>query len=108
MVRLRAWRRLKAPEVTRVSTDTLLFVLPELVLVAFATLIFVAGAFVPRAALWHGVALGGLLAAGAAVVLAQPHLPPETSALISDPLGWFFRLIVLSIGMLFVLLAQPG
>jgi NADH-quinone oxidoreductase subunit N len=105
-----------------VSTETAYYLLPEFLLIAVATFVYVAGAFVDvrhawaRKA-WSFVAVGGLIAAGVALWCQYRglHWPanatgPELSLNVAGPLAvdlfsQYVRWLTLLVGLLFVLLA---
>jgi NADH-quinone oxidoreductase subunit N len=103
-----------------VETKTVLFLLPEMVLVAVATFIYVAGAFLPGKKFWAWVAVGGLLLATVALDLQYHGMfwsghetAPASSVALAGPLsadlfGMYVRFLVLAVGLMFVLLsAKP-
>ena len=88
-------------------TATLYLLAPEIVLVAVAVSIYLAGAFVPSPLAWRWIALGGVVLAGACLLQSpasslQPH--PDVP-LQMDPLSGYVRWLTLLSGMLLVLLA---
>jgi NADH-quinone oxidoreductase subunit N len=93
-----------------VSTETILFLLPELLLIACATAIYVGGAFAPRHVGWSLLAVAGVV--GAAVALAiEPASVAEAmgmskaSPLVADAMGQYVRWLTLVAGLLFVLMS---
>lgn len=89
------------------NTETLLLLIPEIILVAAAVAIYVAGAFVDAEKAWAGFA-GGAVVLAAAVLWGQPASPGVTVAISADALAYFARWFALVFGGLFVLLAsQP-
>lgn len=88
------------------TTETLLLLVPEIVLVVVAVAMYVAGAFVDAEKAWAGLAGGAVLLA-AAILWGQS---PSSAAgpIDSDALAYFARWFALVFGGLFVLLAsQP-
>jgi NADH-quinone oxidoreductase subunit N len=65
-----------------VSTETLYQLLPEIILLLFATGIFVVGAFLPGREGWSWLAAGGLLLAGVALY-QQEHNPEAAQSAIA-------------------------
>ncbi|HEX4149922.1 MAG TPA: proton-conducting transporter membrane subunit, partial [Pirellulales bacterium] len=104
------------------STESVWYLLPELLLVAVGTLIYLGGAFMPeRKCAWTWLAVVGMLAAG--VVLCRQYdtlywpvgaKTPEFTAtiggpLVADLLGQYIRWLTLFVGLMFVMLsARPG
>jgi len=86
-----------------VSPQTLQHLLPEIVLVAVAVSIYVAGAFVDARREWSWIAGAGILLA--ACGLAMPGGSADGS-LIADSLALYARWVALALGGLFVLLAS--
>jgi len=108
-----------------VSIETVLMLLPELTLIALATFIYVAGAFLPERGTWGWVAVAGLLVAAAALYqqttagsAAAVHESPAfasigplalDSAGRMDRLAIYARWLALAAGLVLVLTAsQPG
>jgi len=88
---------------TEITPQTILLLLPEMILVGVAIVIYLAGAFAPGKGGWSKVALVGLVAATAAL-WRQPANPLEIGGpLTVDSLGQFFRGLSLVMGALFVL-----
>ncbi len=87
--------------------QTIIFALPEILLIAAACGIYVVGAFLPRGDVWRAAALAALGAAIAFLVFGPRPDPGDSSVLVADSLGWFLRLVVLAAGALFVLLTVP-
>jgi NADH-quinone oxidoreductase subunit N len=103
-----------------VSPETVYFLIPELVLVLVATLIYLGGAFAPGKQ-WSWVAVGGLIGAGFALWLqykglfwtSDAHEPLRAitmgGPISADLLGQYIRWLTLLVGLLFVLATwQPG
>lgn len=85
------------------TTETVSYLLPELVLVLTATGIYLAGAFLPPGRSWSATGLGGLLVAAA--LLARSWNATGTSGpLATDPLAFFGRALAILVGGLFLLL----
>lgn len=85
------------------TSQTVLFLLPEIALVAVATLILVGGAFVQSRGNWSWLAGAGLAAAG--LLLAEGR-PSDVSAVVeADGLGQFIRWLAIVVGLLLVLLS---
>ena len=66
------------------STETLYQLLPEIILLLFATATFVVGAFLPGREGWSWLAAGGLLLAGIALY-QQEHNPDAASPTAAVP-----------------------
>ena len=86
---------------------TLYLLAPEIVLVAVAVSIYLAGAFIPSRLAWRWIALGGVVLAGVCLLRTpvsglqtQPDVPLQI-----DPLAGHVRWLTLACGMLLVLLA---
>jgi len=86
-----------------VSPQTLQHLLPEIVLVAVAVSIYVAGAFVDARREWSWIAGAGVLLAACA--LAMPGGSGSGGLLIGDALARYARWVALAFGGLLVLLA---
>ncbi len=84
------------------TAGTVIQLLPEIVLIAVATLIFVIGAFSSARWLWSWIAGAGLL--GAALALSQVGGGGMSGPLADDAFGLFVRWFALGIGGLFVML----
>lgn len=84
------------------TADTVMQLLPEIVLAGAATLIFVLGAFLATRWLWSWLAGFGIV--GAAIALAQVGDAGMSGPLADDAFGVFVRWLSLGIGLLFVLL----
>ncbi|MCE9606797.1 MAG: NADH-quinone oxidoreductase subunit N [Planctomycetia bacterium] len=100
------------------SNDTVSILIPELILVLTATLIYTAGAFLPGKKFWGAIALLGIVAA-AFVLRGQYHhwfLPtgahvPMLTAPVGGPLavdlfGQYIRFLALLVGGIFILTAS--
>ena len=103
------------------STESVWYLLPELLLIAVGTLIYIGGAFVPaHPKAWTGLAVLGLLAAGlcSAVEYETLYWPlvrrrPNSRLRWAArwwPICWaYIRWLTLFVGLLFVMLsARPG
>jgi NADH-quinone oxidoreductase subunit N len=84
--------------------ETILYVLPELILALVATGIYVVGAFVGPKVPWAWVGAAGVIAAGAALFGIHPE--GATGALAGDALSVYLRQLALAVGLLFVLLSS--
>jgi len=96
-----------------VSTATLERLLPEIVLVGTATLIYVAGAFVKSRAVWAWVAGAGLIAAAICVYwqgtdIATATAEAQRTSLLADGLMDFIRWLSLGVGVLLLLASAQG
>ena len=99
------------------SADTIRVLIPELIVVLTATLIYLAGAYLPGKKFWAGVGLAGLVAAGFALTgqyeklfwpagATEPLLTANVGGpLAVDLLGQYVRLLALVVGAVFVLVA---
>lgn len=90
-------------ETALVSNQTILHLVPELILLLVATAIYVAGAFWRLGTVWNWVAAGGLIATAVALAVASPL--GATGPLAADALGDYVRWLVLVVTLLFVLLS---
>jgi len=86
------------------SSQTLPHLLPEILLVAVAVSIYVAGAFVDARREWSWIAGAGILLA--AFALAMPGGSAGGGSLIGDSLALYARWLALASGGLFVLLSS--
>jgi len=104
-----------------VSTETVYCLLPEMILAAVATFIFIAGAVMGGRGIWSFVAAGGLLVAMFALYRQYTglHWPQADAAepllsirvggpLAIDLLGQYVRWLVLIVGLLFVLITASS
>ena len=85
------------------SAETIYYLLPEIVIVAVATFIYVAGAFFDSRGVWSWIAAGGLLVAAAALADTRTDgvlIGPVAGDVLSSYIRWF----VVGLGLLFVLL----
>ncbi|MBX3411084.1 MAG: NADH-quinone oxidoreductase subunit N [Pirellulales bacterium] len=89
------------------SNATILYLLPEITLLAVATLIYIGGSIVRGTAVWSWVAAGGLLATAAALWGAKGGAV-DVGPLYSDAFSNYVRWLVLVVGLLFVLLMSGG
>jgi NADH-quinone oxidoreductase subunit N len=100
-----------------VTTDwnTILTLLPELILICTATLIYVVGAFLPTFKGWSWVALVGIIAAGLGLRELFPTEPTVSAdgarllysgPVVLDLLAYNLRGLTLVLGALFVLLSD--
>ncbi len=87
------------------TADTLVFLLPEILLVAVAVLIYVAGAFFETKAVWSWIALAGVGLAAVALWAVSGQTAGDPS-LGLDALSSYIRWLVLGVGALFVLLTS--
>lgn len=85
------------------SNATILYLLPEITLLAVATLIYIGGSIFRASSLWSWVAAGGLLATSAALWGADAKAI-AVGPLVSDAFSIYVRWLVLAVGLLFVLL----
>lgn len=101
------------------TAETIYLLLPELVLVLFATLIYVAGAFAPGRTGWNWLATAGLFVAGAVLFQQFRSTPvwdvvfsgPESMGVFSGPvvvdlLSVASRALILLLGVLFVMITS--
>jgi NADH-quinone oxidoreductase subunit N len=84
------------------STATLYFLLPEIVLIAAAVLIYIAGAFSSTQKVWSWIALAGIILS--MICLGCRIGATDGGGLISDGFTLFIRWFVLTSGLLFVLM----
>lgn len=84
------------------TTATLYFLLPEIVLIAAAVMIYVAGAFLSTQKVWGWMALAGIIVA--MVCLGYQNGATDGGVLISDGFTLFIRWLTLALGLLFVML----
>ncbi|NUQ62439.1 MAG: NADH-quinone oxidoreductase subunit M [Pirellulales bacterium] len=78
---------------------------PEIILVAVAVLIYVAGAFFETSKAWSWIALAGVFAAGLALWEVSGQTAADASLLV-DPLSYYVRWLTLGVAALFVLLTS--
>ena len=89
-----------------VDLVTIRLLLPEEILVAVASAIFVGGAFVRGRRLWSAVALGGYILAVVALVLAGSPIsahPNASGPILSDPMSLGLRWLAAISGIMFTL-----
>jgi NADH-quinone oxidoreductase subunit N len=84
------------------STSTVHLLLPEIVVIATAVLIYIAGAFSRMERIWSWIALAGIILS--AVLLSRLSGPIESSVLIADDFSLFIRWLSLALGALLLLL----
>ena len=87
------------------STETIRLLTPEIVLMAVAVLIYVAGAFVETQKAWSPVAGAGILLAAMALS-TQTAAPVADGPVTMDSLAYFVRWLALGVGALFVVLTS--
>lgn len=87
------------------SPETISLLAPEIVLVAVAVAIYVAGVFFPANKAWSWLALGGLIIAAMAMAIGTSS-PAASGPLEMDGLAYYVRWLGLGVGALFVLLAS--
>jgi NADH-quinone oxidoreductase subunit N len=83
--------------------DTVLYLLPEIVLVAVAVAIYMVGAFRESEWGWNVAALAGVAAAAVALALVQHH-PAGGNTVLKDDFSLFLRWFALALAGLYVLL----
>jgi NADH-quinone oxidoreductase subunit N len=89
------------------TTDTLRILLPEILLAAVATAIYVAGSFGRGRGIWSWIGGAGIIAS--AIVLRQIGIENFVNGPLSgDALAVFVRWLALAIGLLFVMLTAQG
>jgi NADH-quinone oxidoreductase subunit N len=88
------------------TTNTVLYLLPEVALVLCGTIIYVAGAFLGPRIDWTWAAVGGLVVAATALVGVDASV--AGGPLAGDALAFYLRALALAVGLLFVLLSAPG
>ncbi len=84
------------------TTATIYFLLPEIVLIAAATFIYIAGVFFRTQKAWSWLALVGI--AFAMVCLGGQNDKTGGGVLLSDGFTFYIRWLILALGLLFVLL----
>jgi NADH-quinone oxidoreductase subunit N len=84
------------------TTATPYFLLPEIVLIAAAVVIYIAGAFLSTQKAWSWIALAGIVLA--MVCLSYQNGATDGGVLISDGFALFIRWLILALGLLFVIL----
>lgn len=87
------------------SIEIIRLLSPEIMLIATAVSIYVAGAFVDSRYLWGFVAAVGIAAAAGALLLVQEYPTPVGGPVMIDSLACYGRWLALAFGALFVLLA---
>lgn len=85
------------------SNATILYLLPEITLLAVATFIYIGGSIFRGGAVWSWVAAGGLLATAAALG-STDQSALDVGPLSSDAFSNYVRWLVLAVGLLFVML----
>jgi len=85
-----------------VTYETVYLLAPEIVLVAVAMAIYVAGAFWPDSRTYGGWALAGLVVAAVVLALAPPHHGPS-GPVVFDALAQYVRWFALGAGLLLTL-----
>ncbi|MBX7071796.1 MAG: NADH-quinone oxidoreductase subunit N [Pirellulales bacterium] len=92
------------------TAETINYLLPEIVLIAAATAIYVLGAFVPARGLWSALAAGAMLLA--ALLLARGGVASTSGAVATDLLAQYGRWLGLGSGLLLVMMgarqSAPG
>jgi NADH-quinone oxidoreductase subunit N len=83
------------------TTSTINYLLPEIVIAATAVLIYIAGAFFQTQKVWNWLAAAGI--ALAMVCLSGQHGAIASGALLSDGFAFFMRWLVLGLSLLLVL-----
>lgn len=84
------------------STATVYFLLPEIVLIAAAVFIYIAGAFLSMEKAWSRLALAGVILA--MLCLSNQHGTADYGVVISDSFSLYMRWLNLVFGLLFVLM----
>ncbi len=84
------------------NTSTIYFLLPEIVLIAAAVFIYIAGAFLRSQKTWSWLALAGIVLAMAC--LSRQHGTADGGVLISDGFTLYIRWLTMVLGFLLVLL----
>jgi len=87
---------------TTMSTSTVYFLLPEIVLIAAAVLIYIAGAFLRTQKAWSWFALLEIILS--MLCLSRQHGMANSSVLISDGFTIYIRWLTLALGLLLVLM----
>ena len=88
------------------SSETVLLLTAEIVLVVVAVLIYVGGAFVRARGVWSWIALGGIIVAALALAASAQPGSSSSGPLEMDRLAWYVRWLALGTGALLVLLAS--
>ncbi len=89
------------------SPGTLVLLLPEIILIAAATLIYVVGAFSQAKAVWSWVAGTALLAAAVALI-PRPDSPGFNGPVVWDGLAVYLRWLCLATAAFFVLMSAKS
>jgi NADH-quinone oxidoreductase subunit N len=84
------------------TTSTIYFLLPEIVLIAAAVLIYIAGAFLQTQKAWPWIALAGIILA--MICLSRQNGIADNGVLQSDGFSLYLRWLILASGLLLVLL----
>lgn len=87
------------------SSDTLTFLLPEIILVIVASLVYVVGAFVEKPGLWIWVAVA-TIGAAALALFWSPSGPNVGASFARDALASYIGAFSLAAGLLLVLLSS--
>ncbi|MGE0606526.1 MAG: NADH-quinone oxidoreductase subunit N [Pirellulales bacterium] len=85
------------------TSETVSYLLPELVLVITATGIYLAGAFLPGQRAWSVTGLGGLLVS-AALLARSWHAVGTSGPLATDAMSFFVRALSIVVGVVFLIL----
>lgn len=88
------------------STETIRLLSPEIVLIATAVLIYLAGAFIDARNWWACAAAGGIAAAALVLWCIQESPPTAGGPPAMDALAYFGRWLALALGALLLLLAS--
>jgi NADH-quinone oxidoreductase subunit N len=84
------------------STSTVYFLLPEIVLIAAAVLIYIVGAFLRTQKAWSWFALAGIIVS--MFCLSLRHDTADSGVLLSDGFTFYIRWLTLALGLLLILL----
>jgi NADH-quinone oxidoreductase subunit N len=84
------------------SSSTINYLLPEIVLIGMAVLIYIAGAFLHVQKAWSWMALAGIVLS--MLCLGRQDVAADNGILQSDGFGLYIRWLTLSLGFLLVLL----
>ncbi len=84
------------------TTTTIYFLLPEIVLIAAAVLIYIAGAYLLTQKAWSWLALAGI--ALAMICLGYQNGATDGGVLISDGFTLYIRWLILALGLLLIIM----
>jgi NADH-quinone oxidoreductase subunit N len=87
------------------TPETAILLLPEIVLIAAAVVIYMGGAFAERWTRWNAVALVGVLAAAAVLAVVERGQSSAGNAIFHDQFALFTRSLALALALVYVMLS---